>query len=133
MLHGLPRPLPDLDTETFWSGCEESRFLIPVCASCDISRWPPGPVCPRCGATVTRFRDAPRAGRVYSWTVVTHSVHPATHDQVPYCVALVELEPGIRVVGNVWGCAPDDIVAGLEVELFFEDHGDARLPNFRVR
>jgi uncharacterized OB-fold protein len=65
--------------------------------------------------------------------VVTHSVHPATGEQVPYCVALVDLEPGIRVVGNVWGCDPAEVFDGMEVELVFEDHGDHRLPNFVVK
>jgi uncharacterized OB-fold protein len=125
--------VPDLDTETFWSGCSEGRFLIPVCASCHSSRWPPGPTCPHCLSTATEWREAPSVGHVYSWTVVTHSVHPATRGQVPYCVALVDLEPGIRVVGNVWGCAPDEVVDGMEVELIFEDHGDHRLPNFEAK
>jgi uncharacterized OB-fold protein len=54
-------------------------------------------------------------------------------DQVPYVVAVIELPEGIRVVGNVTGCAPDEIQPGMSVELYFEEVSDDFIrPNFRV-
>ena len=42
-------------------------------------------------------------------------------------VAIVELAdaPGVRLITNVVGVAPEDMRVGLEVEVFFEDWTDA--------
>jgi uncharacterized OB-fold protein len=53
-------------------------------------------------------------------------------NSVPYPVGLIELAEGVRVVGNISGCEPDEIEAGLPVEIVFEEaSGGFRLPNFR--
>lgn len=132
MLSGVPRPRADLDSAPFWDGCREERFLLPTCASCGRARWPPGPMCPHCRSTETRWQETSGGGTVYSWVVATHPVDEALAGQVPYVVALIELPEGVRVVGNVLGCAPEEIGAGDRVELFFEDGAEGlRLPNFR--
>ncbi len=133
MLEGLPGPLPDLDTQPFWDGCNEGRFLLPTCHDCGTVRWPPGPMCPACQSEQTDWVDWTGPGKVYSWTVVHHAAHPALAEQIPYIIALVEVAPSVRVLGNVIGCAPEDMRADMEVELFFEDAGEGeQLPNFRV-
>jgi uncharacterized OB-fold protein len=134
MLNGMPRPLPDLDTQPFWDACREQRFLVPKCADCGYARWPPGPMCPQCQSTETDWIEASGEGQVYSWVVVTHPVDPILADQVPYVVGLIELAEGARVVGNVDGCDPDEVVAGMDVRLYFGDPGPdgIPIPNFRV-
>jgi uncharacterized OB-fold protein len=53
---------------------------------------------------------------------------------VPYVVALVELEEGVRMPTNIVGCAPEAIRAGMPVEVVFEDvSADITLPRFRPR
>jgi uncharacterized OB-fold protein len=90
-------------------------------------------MCPDCQSTETDWAEWSGRGKVYSWIVVHHPAHPALADQVPYVVALVELEARIRVVANVVGCPPDEVRADMPVELFFADVGDGeRLPNFRA-
>ncbi len=131
MLRGMPLPLPDLDTEPFWAGCREGRFLVPRCRSCGALRWPPGPMCPECQASATDWVAASGRGSVYSWVVAVHPVDPVLADQVPYVVGLIELEEGVRVVGNVEGCPPEEVTAGMAVELFFTEIADIHLPNFR--
>lgn len=133
MLHGMPLPLPDHDTQPFWDGCREGRFLIPRCRACGRFRWPPGPMCPFCQATETDWAEASGRGTLYSWVVATHPVHALLVHQVPYVVGLVELEEGVRVVANIDGCPPDRLTGDMAVELYFEDlQEDVRLPNFRV-
>ncbi len=132
-LSGLPRPRPDLDSEAFWEGCKDSRFLVPRCAEHGHTRWPPGPMCPACQSTNTEWSESTGRGKVYSWVVVTHPVDPMLVGQVPYAVAMIELEEGIRVVGNIAGCSPGELVPGMDVEVYFEepDEQGIRLPNFR--
>lgn len=131
MLTGMPRPRADLDTQPFWDGVAERRFLVPTCGICETPRWPPGPMCPSCQSQETEWRETDGTGTVYSWVVVTHPVAEALVEQVPYAVGLIELPEGVRVVGNVLGVDPSAIRAGMPVRLVFEDAGDgALLPNW---
>ena len=133
MLRGMPLPRPDHDTQPFWDAAQEGRYVLPRCTACGKGHWPPAPMCPFCFAAEIAWGDAPRTGTVYSWVVATHPVAEVLVDQVPYAIALIDLEPGVRVVGNVVGCDPAEIWAGLAVEVFFEEREEGvRIPNFRV-
>jgi len=131
MLEGMPLPQPDLDTQPFWDGCTEERFLVPRCRPHQHPRWPPGPMCPTCQSTETEWVPASGAGTVYSWIVAAHPVDPVLVDQVPYVVAMIDLPEGVRVVGNIDGCAPEEVQPGMAVELVFVRRGDVTIPNFR--
>ena len=133
MLKGMPIPLPDLDTQPFWDGCASGRFLVPRCRICGATRWPPGPMCPVCQSTETDWIESSGQGTLYSWIVVVHPIDPVLVDQVPYVVALIALEEGVRVVGNLSGCSPDELAAEMPVELVFEESAAIRLPNFRCK
>jgi uncharacterized OB-fold protein len=133
MLRGMPLPRPDHDTQGFWDAAQEGRFVIPRCASCSKGHWPPGPMCPHCKSQDLQWSDFTGQGTVYSWVVATHPVDEILVDQVPYAIALIDLEESVRVVGNVVGCDPYEIEAGMAVELFFEEREEGvRVPNFRV-
>jgi uncharacterized protein len=76
-------------------------------------------------------------GFVYTFTVTHQAFHAAWAGRVPYAVATVELEEGVRMVTDL---PPEDVervAIGLPVEVFFEDHEgtDGRrvtLPRFRL-
>lgn len=91
-------------------------------------------MCPVCQSMKTDWAESTGRGQVYSWVVVTHPVDAVIADQVPYAVAMIELEEGVRVVGNVAGCGPDELQAGMRVAVYFEepDEQGIRLPNFRM-
>jgi uncharacterized OB-fold protein len=73
-------------------------------------------------------------GTIYSFIVVHRPQHPAFQDDAPYNVAIVELEEGIRLHGNVIECRNESLAVGLPVEVTF-DHvkDDVVLPKFRLR
>jgi hypothetical protein len=71
---------------------------------------------------------------LYSWTVVTHQVHPAY--PTPYTVVLVDLDdlPDTRLVGSIPGTP--ELVVGQPMQVWFEQLGerDGRpivVPNWR--
>jgi uncharacterized protein len=134
MLHGMPRPAVDHDTAPFWAGCANEEFLVPTCAANGHHRWPPGPMCPWCQDTETIWTRSSGHGVVYSWVTVTHPVDPVLVDQVPYVLAMIELPEGVRVVGNVAGCTPDEVYAGQPVTVYFSEPNAEgnRIPNWRV-
>jgi uncharacterized OB-fold protein len=72
---------------------------------------------------------------VFSWIVVNHPVPKDIYGlDVPYVVALVELEEGVRMPTNIVGCDPSAIRADMPVQVAFEDvTAELTLPKFRPR
>jgi uncharacterized OB-fold protein len=49
----------------------------------------------------------------------------------PYAVALIDLDEGVRMLSNVVGCPPDEVVVGMAVQVTWEALDDGRhLPLF---
>ena len=44
----------------------------------------------------------------------------------PYCVALVDLDEGVRMLTNVVGCPPGDVHSGMSVTVTWEPLNDGR-------
>ncbi|MFC6934545.1 OB-fold domain-containing protein [Actinomadura yumaensis] len=116
------RPAIGQDTAFFWEGVDAGELRVQRCAACGTLRHPPGPMCPRCHSTDRDHVVASGRGTVHSYVVHHHP--PVPGRTPPYVVAVVELEEGVRIVGNVNGCAPEDVKVGMPVRLTFERMDD---------
>jgi uncharacterized OB-fold protein len=70
-------------------------------------------------------------GEVYSFTVNYQRWLPDL--EVPYALVLVEFpaHPGVRVMGRIRGCAPEDVRVDMPVEIGFEaGPGGFAIPSF---
>lgn len=111
-------PEPDALTAPYWRGAARGQLLLQHCSDCGLRWHPPGWLCPRCQSRRFTWAPASGAATVHSYTVVHHAVHGAVAQQVPYVIALFELEEGPRVVANFLGPA-DVIRIGQAVRLTF--------------
>jgi uncharacterized OB-fold protein/acyl dehydratase len=124
------RPVIGPDSGFFWEGVRAGELRIQRCAECGALRHPPGPMCPHCHATKRDHIPASGRGTVHSYVVHHHPPVPGLRP--PYVVALVELEEGVRMVGNLLGCQPEDAYVGMPVELEFQRMDDElTLPQWR--
>ncbi|RAY13549.1 hypothetical protein DPM19_20675 [Actinomadura craniellae] len=114
----VPHPATSRDTEFFWAGTAAGELRIQRCAGCGALRHPPGPMCPRCHSTERGYTVASGRGSVHSHVVHHHP--PVPGRTPPYVVALVDLDEGVRMVGNVVGCPPEEVTVGLPVRAVFE-------------
>jgi uncharacterized OB-fold protein len=130
---GLPHLLPSPDDAPWWEALARRELVIQRCAACGTWRHPPAPVCASCHATAVRWERVSGRGRVFTWTVIHHAVHPALAACVPYNVVVVELPDaaGVRLISNVVDVAPDELRVGLAIEVVFEEQGDLVLARFR--
>jgi uncharacterized OB-fold protein len=96
-----PKPVPDRDTQPFWDAVEERRLVVQRCSSCGHWIWQPKPVCPTCQTPDPVWTEIKGNGRVASWTVLHPPVLPVWADKVPFVVLLVELDEGVRMVGQL--------------------------------
>jgi hypothetical protein len=106
-------PTPTELSAPFWSGLADGRLRLPACGACGHRFFPPRPACPSCLRQDLTWVDTSGEGTVYSVTVVHR--RPASGFDVPFALALVELDDGWTVMTHVVGCAPDDVRIGLRV------------------
>ncbi|OCC24408.1 hypothetical protein MB02_07455 [Croceicoccus estronivorus] len=127
-----PVPAPDPETKPFWDGMQEGRLMIQRCPNTGTYQFPPTTFCPG-SLTTPEWVEASGRGKIFSWIVVRHPVpRDIFADKVPYVVALVELEEGCRMTGNLIGCDPEDVKADMAVEIAFNPVSpELTLPAFR--
>lgn len=109
------RPVISHDTAFFWEGTAAGELRIQHCPACDTLRHPPGPMCMACGHDKPDYVLAAGRGTVFSYVVHHHP--PVPGKTLPFVVALVELEEGVRMLGELIDVDPSDVHVGQEVEL----------------
>ena len=127
-----PLPVPDKDSAEFWDAARRHQLVIQQCLECQKFRFYPRSVCPHCLSDRFAWRAASGRGAVYSFTVIHRAPSAAFRDRVPYVLALIELEEGVRMMSNVVDCEPGALKIGMPVEVVFEEvTADVTLPKFR--
>ncbi len=125
-----PEVPPPLDAAFFWEGAENGELRIQRCASCGRLRHPPRPMCAHCRSTGRDHVVASGRGEVHSFVVHHHPPVPGRDG--PFAVALVALEEGTRIVGNVLDIAPEHVAIGMPVEVTFVRGDDGQMdPQWR--
>jgi uncharacterized OB-fold protein len=114
-----PLPIITLDTAPFWESCRRGQLCLQRCVACAAWRYPPAPVCPRCAATEACWTPISGKGRVHSFVVYHRAFHPAYAEEVPYAVALVELDEGVRLLLRVVECPPETLAIEMRGEIRF--------------
>ena len=129
------KPLPSVnaDNENFWKGCSRHELRFQKCRQCGFVRWPASFICPECHSTDAELITASGKGKIYSFVVYHVAYHPGFKDDLPYVVALVELDEGPRFLSNIVGCDPNAVACDIPVEVAWDDITDEwSLPKFRI-
>ena len=128
-----PIPRPDAASAPYWEAAARGELVIQECPECGHRQFYPRTVCTDCGADPGWLTCSGR-GAVHTFTVIRQNHAKPFRDELPYVVAVVELDEGPRMMGNVTGCEPDDVRIGMPVEVYFvpADEGVA-VPFWRPR
>jgi len=127
---------PDEITRGYWDACSRRELAIQRCTACGEFQHPPKPICRKCRTYDLEFAPTNGRGKIFTYIVVHHPVHPALEPDLPYNVSLIELEdaPGVRIVSNVVDVSEDEIEIGMPVEVDWEEPRPGTvLPRFRRR
>lgn len=126
------RPMVNRDTAFFWEGTARGELRIQQCGGCGALRHPPGPMCPHCNETKPQHVVASGLGEVYSYVVHHHP--PVPGHTLPFVIALVELEEGVRLLAELVDVGPDEVEVGLPVRIDFAKVDDElTMPVWRRR
>lgn len=113
-------------TSSFWAAARNGTLVRPVCGDCGRNFFSPQIACPGCLSENWSYEPSSGRGTVYSVTVVHKA--PSPEFEVPYALAVVELDEGWSMLANLVDSAP----IGTAVEVTWIDRGERRLPAFRA-
>lgn len=113
------KPLPDPDAvyAPFWDAAGQGRLLYQECGSCGHRQFYPRALCTACGADPA-WAEASGRGSVHTYTIVRQYGAAPFRDELPYVVAIIDLEEGVQMMGNVTHCAVDAVHVGMAVEAY---------------
>lgn len=94
------------------------RLEAGKCKGCGKIFFPPRLVCNKCGSQDFEKVTLPENGKIITFTIIR--VAPQQFEaEVPYAIAIVELENGVKITTQVVDCKPEDIEIGKQVKLLF--------------
>lgn len=128
-----PLPVIDHDSAPYWEAAREGRLDIPLCGDCGKHHFYPRAICPYCHSDNLKFDTVSGRGVVHTFTIARRPAGPAFADDVPYVVALIELEEGPRMMSRIQTDDPETVQIGARVEVTFVKATDEiTFPYFRM-
>lgn len=117
-----PRPVPEASAygAPFWAAAHDHRLVLQHCPRCDRLQHFPRPWCTECLNDALDYVEASGLGTVYACTVVRRNPNPSFAARVPYVLALIDLDEGVRLMSNVVDCDPESVHIGQRVRVCFE-------------
>jgi uncharacterized protein len=129
-----PAPWPDTRTTPFWEAAAEGRLLIQACEDCGALQFYPRGHCVRCLGPKVGWREASGRATLHTFSVVHRAESEAFAADVPYVLAIVDLEEGVRMTSRVVDVEPDRLRCDMPLQVVFrklEDEGPM-LPLFKA-
>jgi uncharacterized OB-fold protein len=122
----------DSDSRPYWEGLTQGELRIQHCSTCSKAVFYPRSICPHCFADQLSWIVASGKGTIYSYTVA-HQAFGAFAADIPFVIAIVELEEGVRMMTRVINAPRERVAVGAAVEVTFESVGEElTLPYFRL-
>ncbi|MDP7547117.1 MAG: OB-fold domain-containing protein [Alphaproteobacteria bacterium] len=131
-----PRPVPKANrfvaTDAFWQGTKQGELLLQYCPDSKQFQHYPRPISLQTGKRNLEWRKVSGQGVIYACTIV-RVPGPGLEGRLPLSVATVELDEGVRILGNILNREPDAVAIGQRVELAWDAiDGDVQYPGFNV-
>lgn len=112
-------------TQPFWDAAKRHELSVPYCSGCNRHFFYPREACPNCLSPDWSWSTVSGKARLYSWTTVFQPGDTRFSEETPYVYAMVQLDEGPRMIGNVIDVdanhylSPDKVNTRLEA--VFED------------
>lgn len=114
----LMRPSWSRDSAYFWEGVAAHELRLQKRLDGSLQH-PPVPAVWQDKEAPIAYEVASGRGTVYSYVV--HHAPQVPGRTLPFVIALVELDEGVRMLGELRGVQPEDVKIGMPVEVTFLD------------
>ncbi|MGD9891711.1 MAG: Zn-ribbon domain-containing OB-fold protein [Dehalococcoidia bacterium] len=130
--YAKPLPVRTEENAPFWDSAKRHALEMQRCGNCGRFRYPVADFCPRCLSPEFEWQAVSGNATLYSYIIVHQRYDPSFADDLPYNVAVVELDEGPRLVSNIVGIPNGDIRVGMPLTITYEDVTDEfTLPKFK--
>lgn len=129
-----PLPQPDPVTQPFWDSLKQHAMKIQRCNDTGKYFFYPRGLSPFTLSDNISWEPVSGRGTLHAFTIVYNQRQPGFADEVPYVVAMVELEEGPRMMTNLVDVQadPEHVKIGMPVEIVYDDVTDEiTLPKFK--
>lgn len=127
----IPVPQADEGSQPWFDAANEGRLLVQRCDACGTHRFPLWERCSACWSTDWSWAETSGRGEIFTWARMHHVYHPGFAAEVPYVVAIVELDEGPRVETRLVNVAGRELHSGMPVRAVFTQMADdVRVPLF---
>lgn len=98
---------------------ERYRMIGTKCETCSQCFFPSRSICPKCRrkGKITKIQFSGN-GKIHSYTTI-YSPPTGFEDQVPYTIAIIELDEGARILGQIVDVQNGKLKIGARVEQCF--------------
>lgn len=126
-----PVPVADAVTAPFWEATKEGKLMVQRDIDTGKVFFYPRERSPFSLSDRLEWVEVSGKARIYSFIVVRQPGNPAFAPDVPYIYAIVQLDEGPRMNGNVLGIPIEDVEIDMRIEVFFEARGDQMIPQWK--
>jgi hypothetical protein len=112
-----PGLAPGALDRAFFEAAARGELRYQRCPACGHVQFYPRQICAACGGDPV-WATASGRGVVHTFTIVRQNGQPPFKSELPYVVAMIELDEGVRMMGNVTGCPVDSVRIGMPVEAY---------------
>ncbi len=109
----IASPTPNPETEVFWEAASKGELMLKKCADCGKYHYYPRAICPHCFSDKTEWVKASGNGEIYTFSVMKRS-------KIPYAIAYVTLEEGVKMMTNIVDADFDALSVGQKVKVVFK-------------
>ena len=128
----LPAENLYVNSAPFWQGTRDGKLMLQYCIDSGRFQHFPRPISLYTGTRNLEWREASGNGVVYAVTAL-RTPGLGADGRLPCVLALVELDEGVRILGNLPGCGPGDVRIGQRVKLAWDNMVDGRYPAFAAQ
>ncbi len=120
----IVHPEVDQDSEPYWQSLREHEAKLQKYPECGRFRFPPSPSCYYCGTPGGKWEPIRGNGTIHTWIVIHHPIDKRLAGEVPFVVALVDLEEGPRVAGRLLQANRESVRVAMPVRVRYDDMDD---------
>ena len=128
-----PLPQPTDITRPYWGAAADHRLVIQKCKACGSRQFYPRLLCTTCMSDDIDWVESSGKGKVYTYTVNHRAPNAFMKARLPYVVAAIDLDDGVRMMANIIDSPIEPAKIGARVKVVFEDTGEGvTLPQFTL-
>ena len=100
--------------QEYFDAAAQGKLMLKKCGECNEVHHYPRALCPFCFSDKVSWVEAKGTGEIYTYSVTRRG------GPVPYCIAYVTLDEGIRMMTNIVDTDLDTIRIGQKVKVVFK-------------